>query len=48
MQDALVVDVATEAMEELIAAISGKKTGNSGDQIPEVHRSLPTLPDGLK
>ena len=48
MQDALVVDVATEAMEELIAAISGKKTGNGGDQITEVYGLLPSLPDGLK
>ena len=48
MQDALVVDVATEAMEELVAALGGKKTGNGSDQIPEVRHLLPTLPDGLK
>jgi hypothetical protein len=40
--------VATEAMKELITALSRKKTGHGSDQIPEVHRSLPTLPDGLK
>jgi hypothetical protein len=40
--------VATEAMEELVAALGGKKTGNGSDQIPEVHHLLPTLPDGLK
>lgn len=48
MQDALGVDAATEALEELHAALGGKETANGGDQIPEVHRSLSPLPDGLK
>ena len=48
MQEALVVEATTDALEELIAALGGKKTGNRSDQIPEVHHLLPTLPDGLK
>ncbi len=48
MQEALVIDVATEAMKELIAALGGKKTSNRRDQMTETHRLLPTLPDGLK
>ena len=48
MQPALVVDVATEAMEELIATLGGKQTGNRRGQIPETHELFASLANGLE
>ena len=48
MQDALGVDAATEALEELHAALGGKETAKPYDQITEVYGLLPSLADGLK
>ena len=47
MQDALGVDAATEALEELHAALGGKETAKPCDQITSVYGLLPSLPDGL-
>jgi len=48
MQEALVVEATTDALEELVAALGGQETGNRSDQIPAIHGLLPALADGLE